>query len=126
MFQNNIRTITCDSCCEVAVEYDNDQICVSDLDGKVYPCQSCSVLGRVSYDYEYEHASVRFIALSAEEVSEVDFGVIVDGYEASQKKIDNLICEICDEQKKVAMRDERILELERQVADFRKFFERVA
>lgn len=84
-FQYNIRTITCNACCEPAVEYDSDQVAASTLDGKVCVCKSCSVLGRLDVE-EY----ARFIPLSSEDLSFVDFGLIVEAYEAGQKKIDEM------------------------------------
>jgi late competence protein required for DNA uptake (superfamily II DNA/RNA helicase) len=89
MHQYNIRSVTCNSCSDTAIEYDNDSVSASTLDGKVCVCQSCSVLGRIDAE-EY----VRFYPLSSEDLSYVDFGLIVEAYEASQKRIDELYSEI--------------------------------
>jgi hypothetical protein len=86
--QYNIRSITCDSCIDPALEYDSDQIAVHTLEGKVTHCQSCSALGRVSMDDE--NGRMQFILLDKEEISQVEFPVLVDAYEAAQKKIDEM------------------------------------
>lgn len=122
---HNIFSITCDSCSETAYEFDNDAVSRHTIDGKVCPCQSCSVLGRISYDYEYERSSVRFYPLTENEVSEVDFGDIVDAYEAGQKKIDSLICEVCEERAKSKEKDALIAQLQMQLNEARKVFEGV-
>lgn len=81
----NIRQILCDSCSDVAVEFDNDKVSASTLDGKVCICQSCSALGRVDAD-EY----IRFHLLDKDELSHVDFGLLVEAYEAGQKRLDEM------------------------------------
>lgn len=90
--QYNIRTILCDSCSDTALEYDSDMISVHTIEGKVCHCQSCSALGRVSVDDE--NGRVRFILLDEKEISQVEFPVLVEAYEASQDKIDELYEEI--------------------------------
>lgn len=90
----DIRQITCGSCSDVAVEYDNETTCLSKLDGEVRVCQSCSVLGRVWADYEYQRMSCGFSPLKKEEISHVDFGLLVEAYEAAQSKIEQLYDDI--------------------------------
>ena len=86
------RDILCDSCREPALVYDTNYISVSSLEGKVCHCESCSALGRVVYDDEL--GRVYFRLLDSDEISHVDFGVLVDAYEASQKRIAALYDEV--------------------------------
>jgi hypothetical protein len=92
--RQEIITVLCDSCSETAVEYDSNETCASLLDGKIVPCKSCSVLGMISFDYEDQVTSVRFYPLSPESLSKVDFGTMVEAYEAGQKRIDELYEEV--------------------------------
>lgn len=92
----NIRSIICDSCSETALEYDNDLIAAGTLEGHTCVCQSCSAIGRISYDYEIGRAHIGFFPLKSSEISHVDFGTIVEGYEAAQKKIDELMNEVSE------------------------------
>jgi hypothetical protein len=110
----NIRSITCESCSEPAVEYDNNTQCVDDFNGKVFHCQSCSALGRVDIDGEYNVAQVMFILLDKEEISHVEFPVLVDAYEASQKKIDELYEEVSKLKMKIKENDEYIKSLHQE------------
>lgn len=93
-------TVTCESCSDAAVTYDFDIIAPPTLEGKVCHCQSCSALGRVSIDDE--NGRMMFILLEPEELSHVDFGVIVDAYEASQKRINELYSEVSSLRMKLA------------------------
>lgn len=86
--QFNIRTILCDSCSDPALEYDSDMTSVHTLEGHICHCQSCSALGRISVDDE--NGRMQFILLNKEEMSHVEFPVLVEAYEVSQKKIDEL------------------------------------
>ncbi len=86
------RSITCDSCSDSAVTYDTSITAVSDLEGRICHCESCTILGRVSLDDE--SGRLRFILLNGEEMGNVDFPVMVDAYEASQKRIEELYEEV--------------------------------
>jgi len=94
MYIQNIRTITCNACCEPAIEYDNNVESVDSYRGRVTHCLSCSVLGRVDIDGDEDGSYVIFLPLDKKEVSHVDFGTIVDAYEAAQKKIEDLYEEV--------------------------------
>jgi hypothetical protein len=111
MHQINIRSITCDSCCEPAVEYDNDTQCADDFNGKVFACKSCSALGRVDIDGEYNVARVSFILLGLNEVALVGDSTLIDAYWAGQKKIDSLYDEVSS--------------LRQQLAEAKKVFRKV-
>lgn len=67
---NDTRTIYCDSCAEVAVEYEAD-VSVQQLDGKVCECESCKVLGKILFiepdDGEWDSGYLMFRPLSERE-----------------------------------------------------------
>jgi len=94
MYIQNIRTITCNACSESAIEYDSNAESLDSYNCMVTHCQSCSVLGRVDIDGDEDGSYVIFIPLDKKEVSHVDFGIIVDAYEAAQKKIEQLYDEV--------------------------------
>ena len=87
------REIFCDCCGEPALTYD-EGFDLSQWDGKQFVCKSCAVIGVVHTDYEDQRASVGFYQLTPQALSKVDFGVLVDGYEASQRLVDSLMNEI--------------------------------
>ncbi len=90
--QHNIRSVTCDSCSETALEFDNDTTTAEALEGKQHVCDSCAVIGRVSYDDE--NGSVKLLPLTEMElVCNVDFSMMLDAYQKSQERITSL----CDE-----------------------------
>lgn len=91
---NNTASVICQSCSEPAFEYDSEVTAASSLDGKICVCQSCTAIGRISYDYEFERASVGFFPLSKKQLSHVDFATLVEAYEAAQEKINDLMDEI--------------------------------
>jgi hypothetical protein len=88
--RQEIHEIICDSCCEVAVEYDTNVTCASALDGQARVCKSCSMIGTIQFDYEHQRASVGFFQVSPSRLPCVDFGIILEGYEAAQRRIDEL------------------------------------
>lgn len=92
--QTNLREILCNSCSDVALEYDSDVISISDLDGTKHVCKSCSLLGRVSVDEDEGRMYVKFVILTHNELSHVDFGLMVEAYEAAQDKIEQLMDEL--------------------------------
>lgn len=96
------REIICNSCSDVAVEFDNDVVSISDMDGTKHVCKSCSLLGRVSVDEDEGHVYVKFVILTKSELSHVDFGLMVEAYEAAQDKIEQLMDELFEEKKERA------------------------
>ncbi len=89
----NIRQVTCDSCSETALEFDNDTTTAEALEGKQHVCDSCAVIGRVSYDDE--NGSVKLSALTEMElVCSVDFSIMLDAYQKSQERITSLYNEV--------------------------------
>ncbi len=90
--QNNIRAVVCDSCSEIALEFDNDQITAEALEGRIHCCDSCSALGRVSFDDE--NGRVEFLLLTDEQVAQQDTCTLIDAYMKSQKRITELYHEV--------------------------------
>lgn len=90
--QYNIRSVICDSCSEPALEFDNYTIGPDVLEGRVQCCESCSVLGRISFDDE--RGRLDFLPLSHNEVAMQDECTLIDAYLKSQKKIDELYEEV--------------------------------
>ncbi len=89
----NIRSVICDSCSETALEFDNDSVTAEALEGRIHCCDSCTMLGKVSYDDEKGSVSLR--SLTEVELScDVEFGTLVVACEKSQKKIAELYHEI--------------------------------
>ncbi len=88
----NIRSVICDSCSETSLEFDNDSVTAEALEGRVHCCDSCTALGRVSFDDE--NGRLDFLLLTDKEVAEQDTCVLIDAYLKSQKRITELYHEV--------------------------------
>lgn len=89
--------VHCDSCAELIADPE-----VNFEDGQVLVCQECAQIGRINIDCTDDGVGyVEFLIVSDKGLSHVDFGTLVDGYEASQKKLDetwNQVATLSDKQ----------------------------